>query len=243
MPTKKFAIDPGGPERLSVSGHGNFKDFEIAFDDQPVGSLEDAKALKEGGRFTLSDGSTLEVKLASPMLVPELQIDRDGAPVPGSAGHPETRHRNAYNMVFVIAGFNAVIGLLGVLTGASFFRALGVGWASVATGIVYAVLGFFVKRGLTIAPGPAVGRGGAPRRRGPRRQCPLGARAGLRHHVRELRGAPRRRLDLPPGERPEADAAAPREEPRGRPRSGDHGLPRRPRSPGPLRRPDAVRGV
>jgi hypothetical protein len=80
MPTKKFAIDPGGPERLSVSWHGNFKDFEIAFDDQPVGSLEDAKALKEGGHFTLSDGSTLEVKLASPMLVPELQIDRDPRP-------------------------------------------------------------------------------------------------------------------------------------------------------------------
>src|SRR5262245_2263132 len=157
MPEKSYAIEPGGPPRLSVSWHGRYKDFQIAFDGAPVGSFEDSNALKEGGTFTLSDGSTLGGKLAAPLLLPALQIVRNGEPVPVSPGHPETRHQGAYNMIFVIAGFNVLVGLLGALTGAAFFRSLGIGWASVLTGIVYAGLGLFVKRGSVVALALAVG--------------------------------------------------------------------------------------
>ncbi len=157
MPEKKFPLEPEGPERLSLSWRGNFKEMEISVDGDRVGSFDDAKALKEGGTFALPDGSSLEVKLAAPFLLPELQITRDGEPVPGSPGHPVTRHAGAYNMIFVIAALNVGVGLLGALTGAAFFLSLGIGWASVLTGIVYAILGLFVKRGSIVALGLAVG--------------------------------------------------------------------------------------
>ena len=91
MPEKNFALEPGGPERLSLSWSGNFKDMSLTLDGQPLGSFDDAKALKEGGTFALPDGSSLEVKLTSPFLLPELQLTRDGEPIPGSSGDARVR--------------------------------------------------------------------------------------------------------------------------------------------------------
>lgn len=157
MPHKEFALEPDGPKRLSVSWSGNYKDVTVTLDGQVVGSFDDQKALKEGGTFDLADGSKLEVKLATLFVFPELQVNRNGAPVPGSPGDARVRHAGAYNMIFVIAGLNVVVGILVELTGAGFLKGLGIGWPSVITGIIYAILGFFVKRESMVALGLAVG--------------------------------------------------------------------------------------
>lgn len=156
MPTKKFALEKGGPERLEVEWRGNFKDFEVRLDGVLLGSFDNAKALKAGGSFSLEDGSTLEVKLAT-ALVPELHLTRNGAPVPGSAADPEQRVQAAAGMIFFISGVNTVLGLLAGAFNIYFLQSMGLGLGSMIAGAVYGILGYFVRQRSMVALGLAVG--------------------------------------------------------------------------------------
>ena len=133
MPEKAFSLEPGGPERLSVSWRGGFKDLTVSFDGQLVASFEQPKELKSPQAVTLPDGSRLEVQVVT-TLFPELHLVRDGEPIPGSAGDPATRHAAAWGMVAAIAGLNVAIGLLVEVFDIGFLRAIGAGWASVVSG-------------------------------------------------------------------------------------------------------------
>ena len=156
MPDKAFALDPGGTPRLGVSWRGAYKDLSVSLDGQPAASFADPKELKEAQRIALHDGSTLEIQLASPFLVPELRLTRDGEPVPGSSGDPATRHAAAWQVVAAVAVLNVVVGLLVEATGADFLRGIGAGWPSVFAGLVYGVLAWFVRGRSIMALGIAV---------------------------------------------------------------------------------------
>jgi hypothetical protein len=157
MPQKKFALEAGGPQRLEVSWRGGFKDLSVSLDGQSVASFEGPKELKEPQRVSLPDGSTLEVQVASVFVIPELRLTRDGEPIPGSASDPVTRHAGAWGMVFAVAILNVAIGLLVELFDLTSLRAIGAGWGSLLTGLVYGVLAFFVRRKSVVALGLAVG--------------------------------------------------------------------------------------
>jgi len=157
MPQKKFALEAGGPQRLEVSWRGGFKDLSVSLDGQSVASFEGPKELKEPQRVSLPDGSTLEVQVASVFVIPELRLTRDGEPIPGSASDPVTRHAGAWGMVLAVAILNVAIGLLVELFDLTSLRAIGAGWGSLLTGLVYGVLAFFVRRKSVVALGLAVG--------------------------------------------------------------------------------------
>jgi hypothetical protein len=157
MPQKKFSLEAGGPQRLEVSWRGGFKDLSISLDGQSVASFEGAKGLKDPQRVSLPDGSTLEVQVASVFVIPELRLTRDGEPIPGSASDPATRHAGAWGMVLAVAILNLAIGLLVELFDVTFLRAIGAGWGSVLSGLVYGVLAFFVRGKSLVALGLAVG--------------------------------------------------------------------------------------
>jgi hypothetical protein len=82
MPKQDYAFEPGGEKRLSVAWNVPWRNLSILFDGQVVGSFEGEKELKEGGAFKLPDGSTLDVKLVAATAQPELQVSRNGAPLP-----------------------------------------------------------------------------------------------------------------------------------------------------------------
>jgi hypothetical protein len=224
LPEKAFALEPGGTPRLAVSWRGAFKDLSLSLDGQPVASFDDPKELKQPRKVALPDGSTLEVHLASPFLLPELLLTRDGEPVPGSSGDPASRHAAAWQIVAAVAVLNVVVGLLVEATGADFLRGIGAGWPSVFAGLVYGVLAWLVRGRSIVALGIAVAlfvidgvfvlasatqRGGTP---------PVGgllARAFflipmLRGFpaLRELARPRKRRVPSRPAARPAAPAAA-----------------------------------
>ena len=157
MPDKQFALEPGGTPRLGVSWRGGYKDLSVSFDGQPLASFDGPKELKEPQRVALPDGSALEVQVASPFLIPELLLTRDGEPVPGSSGDPTTRHAAAWQMVAAVAALNVAVGLLVELFDADFLRGIGAGWPSVLSGLVYGVLAWFVRGRSLVALGIAVG--------------------------------------------------------------------------------------
>ena len=145
MPAKQLALEKGGPLRLEVEWQGNFKDFEVRLDGALLGSFADKKALSEGQVFTLQDGSRLEVKLQTTALLPELSLTRDGAPLPGSDADPEQRVTAAANMIFFVAGLNALLGLVAAAFDVEVLKALGLGLGSLVVGAIYGALGYLVK--------------------------------------------------------------------------------------------------
>ncbi len=146
MPSKKYALEAGGPERVQVDWDGAFKNLTVTFDGAALGSFESAKDIETPQSFALSDGSRLEVVLAKIGPFPELRLSRDGEPLPGSAGDPQTQLEAAANMIFAIAALNAILGFVAAIFDLNFLKSIGVGWASVLTGAIYAGLAVFVRK-------------------------------------------------------------------------------------------------
>jgi hypothetical protein len=154
MPTQSYSFEPGGPQHLEVSWSAGWKNFALTLEGQPLGSIPDTKALRQGQEFNLPDGSILRVQLRRG-LTSELHLLRNEQPLPGSASDPQLRLRLAYFVLFFIGGLNAVFGLLGMLIPARFFQQLGVGLYNLLIGLAFLVLGLFTLRRSPIALGIA----------------------------------------------------------------------------------------
>ena len=128
-----------------------FKDVTVLLDGNLVGVIPDQKALSAGQEFLLEDASTLKVQLVSKWMGTELQILRDGQPLPGSSGHPQTKLKNAYGVVYFIAGLNLVLGLVSFLFDVALLQQIGIGFGSIIFGLVFLVLGIFVQRKSAVA--------------------------------------------------------------------------------------------
>ena len=146
MPKKEYALENGGPKRVLVSWSGIWKNMKIHLDGELLGGIENSKALKEGRSFDLPDGGQLQVRLVTG-LVTELQVSKDGTPLPGSSADPEERVRLAYLMIFFVGGLNGLLGLITVAGDVKFLDEIGVGWGSIALGAIYSSLGIWVKKG------------------------------------------------------------------------------------------------
>ncbi len=145
MQKMTYALEPGGPKRLEVSWKAMWKDFTVKVDDRVVGTVSGHKQLREGKQFRLKDGSTLSFKLRNKLSGVELEILHDGQPLPGTSADPATRLKNAYGVVFFVAVLNTFLGMSAVLFEIPLLQTLGVGFPSAIFGLVFLVLGFFVK--------------------------------------------------------------------------------------------------
>ena len=151
MPKQEFSFEKGGPKRLVLSWKGVWKDFTITLDGQEIGKMNGQKELKQGGEYTLPDGSNLKVHLVQKYSGAELQILKDGEPLPGSASDPEQKFKVAYGIIFFIAGLNLLIGLLGLVFQSDFFFEMGWGLYQMIFGLVFLGLGFWARTKSSIA--------------------------------------------------------------------------------------------
>lgn len=143
MPNRTFALEPDGPKRLSIAWTGMWKNITVTLDDQLVGEIENQRALKAGQRFELPDGSAVSVKLKTGLST-ELEVTRNGVPVPGSDTHPQERVNVATGVLGFIAGLSTVVGLVAELGQVGFLLEVGVGLASVISGLLFAVFTYLV---------------------------------------------------------------------------------------------------
>jgi len=156
MPSRKFKLEAGGPERIELRWSGLFNNTEVLFDGGVVGAIPDKAALKAGQRLALPDGSELWVQLEEKFGGGGLAVLRNGAPVPGSDTDPATLVKNAAGIVYFIAGLNLVLGVV-AMAGVELLQRIGVGVYNVAFGALYLLLGFFTGRRSRLALGLAMG--------------------------------------------------------------------------------------
>ena len=157
MPSRSFALETGGPKRLVISWKGLWKNINVTLDGKVLGTIADQKELKAGRGFQLPDNSILQVQLVKKAMASELQVLRDGRPLPGSDSDPAQRLSVAYGMIFFIAGLNIILGLIAVLGEVDFLtNQIGIDWTTIAFGLVFLLLGFLVRAGSIVALGVAV---------------------------------------------------------------------------------------
>ena len=100
MPRKSYALEVGGPRRLTVSWGLAWKRFAVSLDEQEIGRVEGGLAtLKAGADIQLPDGATLRVRVKQNFLGPQLLLTVDGEPVPGSQPVPLPK----WSYVFIVA--------------------------------------------------------------------------------------------------------------------------------------------
>ena len=151
MPKQSFAFEKDGPKGLEVAWKGRWKNVTVRLDGETMGPVLGQRELMAGQELQLPDGSTLSLQLVKKLTVLELQLLRDGQPLPDSATDPELVLRGAYVVLFFIAGLNIVLGSIAYLFQAETLLRMGMGFYSIIFGVVFLVMGRFVRRQSLIA--------------------------------------------------------------------------------------------
>ncbi|WNG17790.1 hypothetical protein [Cystobacter fuscus] len=152
MAKKTFALEPGGPQRLVLSWGMFWKNFQATLDGKPLGTVTGGqKELKKGVEFPLPDGSTLHIQFVQSFMNAELRVMRNGVPLPGSASDPEQRVRSMAYLLYFLAGFNTLVGVVAMLINSEILESMELGLGSIIFGGLVAVLGFFTYRRSRVA--------------------------------------------------------------------------------------------
>ncbi len=146
MAKQSFSLEAGGPKRLVLTWSGIYRNVAVKLDDRTLGTIPNQRALVKGQDFRLADGSKLHVQLVSTFLTAELRVLRNGEPLPGSPSDPRARLRNAYLLIYVIGGFDTVVGLAATLFNVQSLLDAGIGLASFLFGVIFLGLGFLVQK-------------------------------------------------------------------------------------------------
>jgi hypothetical protein len=146
MAKNLYAFEKGQPKRLEIDDGIRGGSVSVKLDGAEIYSIPDLKTYQKGVQIPLPDGSQLFVKLQSGMFASNLLVTRDGKPLPGSGGDPKTKLATAYGIIYFVAIVSGIAGLLGVILPHSFMADMGFGWASIISGVLFAVLGYFTQR-------------------------------------------------------------------------------------------------
>jgi hypothetical protein len=88
---KEFALEHGGPKRLTISCPANLANAEVFLDSQRIMTFASKTDLLRGATCKLPDGSLLTVRYApieGARFLKGLHAVRNGLPIPGSAADP-----------------------------------------------------------------------------------------------------------------------------------------------------------
>ncbi len=163
MPTNTFYLDDARTEAVTASWDLFFRNFRLSYQDQELGRLTSAE-LKAGHEFALPDGRRLRVRLQQKFGAQGLDFQVDGRPLGGSVNDPLTQVKTAFGATMLIAVLNVGLAAAALLGSVEFLLNLGIGWGSLAEGLIYAGLGwlgryrqaawaFYVALGLLVLDG------------------------------------------------------------------------------------------
>lgn len=157
MPSRRFALEEGGPKRLTVSWKGNWNSFAVQLDGTSVLTVPSWRELKRGQEVHLEPG-ILAVRLKRAYFAPELLLSLNGRALPQSGGDPRRRLAIAYHTIYFVGGLSIVVGLLTEWFAVEVLTEIGFGWSTVVEGLVLVGLALWVQKrqsfvGLALAVG------------------------------------------------------------------------------------------
>jgi hypothetical protein len=155
MPKNSFKLSEHSDQMVHIKWRGIWKDVQVSLDDVLLLEIPNQRALKAGQNCLLPDGSTLEVRLKTGMQT-ELQVMRDGTPLPGSGGDPAVKLKLAQGIIYFIGGLTLLLALVAEFGQVEFLARLGIDIWSAIDGALFLILGFFVGKRSQVALGLAI---------------------------------------------------------------------------------------
>jgi len=146
MAKLSYALEKGQPKRLEIDVKYGFTEAKVKFDGNQLLTFTNKQSLIRGADVLLPDNSTVHIQLQPSFAQNRILVTRNGKPLPGSGGDPQTTLKTAYELIYIVAGFGLIAGILSLLLNNSFLNGLGLGWETVVMGAIFAVLGFFTQR-------------------------------------------------------------------------------------------------
>jgi len=151
MPTRTFYLDKQSTEPIIIHHGFNWKNLTITKDGELIGEVENIKVLQEGRTFPILDNRTISIKLIRKFgIIQELEILLNGIPIPGSGTEPNHQVKQVYQLLLFIAAFNAILGLAAEIGNIEFLKSLGLGYGTIAIGILNVALAYLVKFRLSL---------------------------------------------------------------------------------------------
>ncbi len=147
MTVQQYALEAGAPPRLELEWGSYMRDFQIRLDGEEIGRITTGKrSLRQPHFFALPDGSKLSIRLNESGLTEELELLRDGKPLPGSATDPFTKFSAAIRSSFFWGIALILIGFAAALTGSNIFRQLVFAPSSAIFGLLLIGIAYWMSR-------------------------------------------------------------------------------------------------
>jgi hypothetical protein len=150
MPKRTFHLKNDKQDTITVSWKLAWKQTQIFFNDNLIGSLDGEKELKKGNVFEIDDFRKLSIKLKGKVL-PELELLINGKYIDGSPTDPTMQLKGVYNLILVLAGLSVLVGTITEVFQVELLMNAGLGLGSIITGVVMLGLGYWVSKRSMIA--------------------------------------------------------------------------------------------
>lgn len=141
MNTKAFSLDNGS--QLEITWKGGWKNVSVQLNNEVIGTISNSRDIKAGKDIQMPDGSTLNLHVFQSKLLSSstsLQVLVNGKQVKGSGTEDEIKYKDATGCVFTIAILSLLFSLfLFAISPLS-------GFIGIGAGVLYLVLGYFVKQ-------------------------------------------------------------------------------------------------
>ena len=140
MPTRKYPLNFGSPEKVSITWKDYYKDIVISFNGNVIAEFGSKSELSDFVSIPISDNQDIKVRIKTN---PEILLD--GNPLPGSSGDPIFSVRNAYMALYIYGILNLFTGsiLIGI---ARLDEVLLLGNISIFLGFIFIFLGILAQR-------------------------------------------------------------------------------------------------
>lgn len=146
MFVRRYAFEKGQSKNLEISWKYDWKlekIFTIRLDGEEINPIENQYNRRNGWEFLLQDGSRLKVKLSR--FFRQLEVYRNGEPLPGSATDPSYQLAEVYKFILAWSAMLIASGILKMVLRGNNSAKPGYGLDLIAVGVFLLILGFLVR--------------------------------------------------------------------------------------------------
>ena len=151
MPKQDYAFEPNGPRRLEISWGMFWKNIIIRLDGEELDTFAGQNEFRQGKEYKLDDGSVLSIRLVNSLMGQDMQVTRNGKPLPGTMQDPATRIRSSFVLLYFVGGWKILEGILGLAMNGVDFSVVSRNFIDIFVGLVFILLATLVRRRSMIA--------------------------------------------------------------------------------------------
>ncbi len=140
MARRTYALADGGAKDLELLWEGNYQKMVVRYQGTEVGNIPTSRELLEGRTFEISGGKKLEIRLVTGFLSKDLYLSVDGQPLPESPGSSQSQLKESFWTLVIVSALSVVLGVVAILSGMQQLVRSGMGWESVISGGILALL-------------------------------------------------------------------------------------------------------